>query len=129
MRTTRRTFIEGTIAAAGAAFLPTAVCAAEEDWKTAFTRVGFNPSAPNCTTFIVIGDPHVPWKDKFKDGWRGDMSRHLENRISEWNAMSPRPSALLSTGDQVSTVSGAMGDRWTIKNKAVRERAAADICL
>lgn len=129
MKTTRRSFIERTIAAAGAAFLPTAVCAAEEDWKTAFTRVGFNPSAPNCTTFIVIGDPHVPWKDKFKDGWRGDMSRHLKNRISEWNAMSPRPSALLSTGDQVSTVSGAMGDRWTIKNKAVRERAAADICL
>lgn len=31
MKATRRSFIEGTIAAVGAAFLPTAVCAAEED--------------------------------------------------------------------------------------------------
>ena len=36
MKAPRRTFLEGMIAAAGAAFLPTALCAAEDDWKAAF---------------------------------------------------------------------------------------------
>ena len=43
MKTTCRAFIEGTIAAVGAAFLPTAVCAAEEDWKAAVRSLGFDP--------------------------------------------------------------------------------------
>lgn len=103
------------------------------DWKTAFLRMGFDPSAPGCATFVVIGDPHVPWKDAWENktakGVVGDDSRHLAGRIAEWNAMRPRPKAVLSMGDQVSTVSGSMGDRWWILNPRNREQAAADIRL
>ena len=45
MQSTRRSFIGGTIAAVGAAFLPTALCAAEDDWKAAFRSLGFDPDA------------------------------------------------------------------------------------
>lgn len=97
--------------------------------KAAFARAGFDPSAPGCATFVVIGDPHVPWMDKTAKGIVGDASRHLAGRIAEWNAMCPRPAAVLSMGDQVSTVSDCMGDRWTIQNPKKREQAAADIRL
>ena len=132
----RREFLKGASASVTvfalecrSAVLPSAALGADEDWKAAFARTGFDPSAPGCATFVVIGDPHVPWADKVNGRIVGDSSAHLADRIAEWNAMRPRPGALLSMGDQVSTVSGSMGDRWTIRNKAARERAAADIRL
>ena len=132
----RRAFLKGTSASMTAfalgchsAALPSVALGADEDWKSAFSRAGFDPSAPGCATFVVIGDPHVPWADKANGKIVGDQSTHLADRIAEWNAMRPRPSAVLSMGDQVSTVSGSMGDRWTIKNQVSRERAAADIRL
>lgn len=128
MQLNRREFIIGFAAAMSFR----AWCAehgAGGDLKAAFADAGFDPSAPGCATFIVIGDPHVPWADKVNGRIVGDQSVHLADRIAEWNAMRPRPAALLSMGDQVSTVSGSMGDRWTIKDPAARERAAADIRL
>lgn len=127
----RRDFIGGAIAAGTwfSGMLPAVAAGSPDDWKKAFASVGFDPSAPGCATFVVIGDPHVPWADKTAKGIVGDDSRHLAGRIAEWNAMSPRPKALLSTGDQISTVSGSMGDRWSIRKPKNRERAAADIRL
>lgn len=95
----------------------------------AFAKAEFDPSAPGCATFIVIGDPHVPWSGRADGGVVGDKSAHLAGRIAEWNAMRPRPAALLSMGDQISTVSGEMGDRWTIQRPDKRKRAVADIRL
>ena len=127
----RRDFIGGAIAAGTwfSGMLPTVATEKTEDWKKAFASVGFDPSAPGCATFVVIGDPHVPWADKTANGIVGDASRHLAGRIAEWNAMCPRPAAVLSMGDQISTVSGSMGDRWSIHKPKKREQAAADIRL
>lgn len=120
----RREFIGGAVAA-GAWFtgvLPTAAAEGPEDWKRAFAEIGFDPSAPGCATFLVIGDPHVPCCD-------GDESRHLPSRIAEWNALRPRPKALLSTGDQISTITEYMGDRSSMQRPKSRERAIADLRL
>ena len=127
----RREFIGGAIAA-GAWFtgvLPTAAAERTEDWKKAFASLGFDPSAPGCATFIVLGDPHVPWADKVKGGILGDRSKHLAGRIAEWNAMRPRPLAVLSTGDQISTVTECMGDRQSVKHPEFYAQACADIAL
>ena len=94
----RREFLKGASVSATAlalgcrsAVLSSVALGADEDWKAAFARAGFDPSAPGCTTFIVIGDPHVPWADKVNGKIVGDRSAHLADRIAEWNAMRPRP--------------------------------------
>ena len=56
---TRRGFVGGGAALFGAAFLPTAVCAAEDDWKSAFRSVGFDPDAPDASWFAVTSDIHA----------------------------------------------------------------------
>lgn len=109
--------------------LPTVAAETPDDWKAAFDQVGFDPSAPGCATFVVIGDPHVPWHEKVAGRTVGDGTRHLEDRIAAWNAMVPRPSAVLAMGDQVSTVSTYMGDRTSIREPARQAQAAADIRL
>lgn len=129
MSISRREFALGLGAACALETFPSFAAESPEDWKAAFAKAEFDPSAPGSTTFLVIGDPHVPWADRTAGGVVGDRSVHLAGRIAEWNAMRPRPAALLSMGDQVSTVSGEMGDRWTIQVSANRERAAADIRL
>lgn len=132
MKLSRRGFVWGlgvTGAACALNAFPTFAAETPADWKAAFARAGFDPSAPGSATFIAIGDPHVPWADRTPNGIVGDRSAHLAGRIAEWNAMVPRPGAVLSLGDQVSTVSGSMGDRWAIQVPKNRERAAADIRL
>ena len=131
MNMNRRSFIGGAVAAGAwaAGVLPTAAVSQTEDWKTAFASLGFDPEATGCATFIAIGDPHVPWTDKVKGEVVGDRSKHLAGRIAEWNAMRPRPKAVLSMGDQVSTVTGSMGDRSSMLNPKCREQARADIRL
>lgn len=129
MNIDRRSFIlGGTAGLVGALdILPTVAAESPADWMAAFAQVGFDPSAPGCATFVVIGDPHVPWMEKGKAV--GDGTRHLEEHIATWNAMTPRPLAVLAMGDQVSTVTTYMGDRESIRNPARREQAAADIRL
>ncbi len=129
--TRRREFV-GMALSAGAwasGVLPSAAAEGSEDWRDAFLKIGFDPSARGNATFIVIGDPHVPWRDKVGGEWVGDMSHHLEGRIAEWNAMRPRPLALLSMGDQISTVTGSMGDRSSMRNPKRRAQAEADLKL
>ena len=88
MKTTRRSFIEGTIAAAGAAFLPTAVCAAEEDWKAAFRSLGFDPDVQGSSVFVVTSDIHA-------DKWH----IHLAEHVAFWNSMEPKPELVCALGD------------------------------
>ena len=88
MKTTRRSFIEGTIAAVGAAFLPTAVCAAEEDWKAAFRSLGFDPNAPGSSVFVITSDIHA-------DKWHV----HLAEHVAFWNSMDPKPAFVCALGD------------------------------
>ena len=88
MKTTRRSFIEGTIAAAGAAFLPTAACAADEDWKSAFCSLGFDPDAPGSSIFVVTSDIHA---DRFHT--------HLAEHVAFWNSMNPKPAFVCALGD------------------------------
>ena len=109
--------------------LPTVAAETPNDWKAAFVQAGFDPSAPGCATFVVIGDPHVPWRDTVAGKTVGDGTRHLEDRIATWNAMAPRPLAVLAMGDQVSTVSAYMGDRTSIRDPVRRAQAASDIRL
>ena len=111
------------------ALLQSAAAEGPDDWRAAFAKLGFDPSAKGCSTFIVLGDPHVPWRDKINGEWLGDMSRHLEGRIAEWNAMRPRPAAVLSMGDQISTVTAYMGDRSSMKDPRRRAQAASDLNL
>lgn len=124
----RREFLRGASATTtaialggGSAILPSVALGADDDWKRAFSSVGFDPAAPGCATFIVVGDPHVPCGD--------DSSAHLRNTIDFWNDMRPRPGFVFSMGDQVSTVSMQMGDRLTITNPDKRARASRDIML
>ena len=129
---TRREFMRGLGAAGAIGVLetfPTVAAETPDGWKEAFARAGFDPSAPGCATFVVIGDPHVPWRDTVSGKVVGDGTRHLEGRIAAWNAMVPRPLAVLAMGDQVSTVSGPMGDRTAIGDPVRRKQAAADIRL
>ena len=119
----RRGFIGGMLSAGAWATgaLPTVAVADGVGWKEAFRGVGFDPDAPGCDTFIVIGDPHVPCGD--------DSSSHLSGLVGFWNAMRPRPGFVFSMGDQVSTVTGQMGDRLTMTIPEKRMRASADIRL
>ena len=125
----RRQFLSGAAATVVGGVLPSVAAETFDDWLAAFARLGFDPSAKGCSTFIVLGDPHVPWHDKANGKWTGDMSRHIDGRIAEWNAMGPRPAAVLSMGDQISTVTGYMGDRDSMKKPNVRAQAAADLKL
>jgi len=132
MDASRRDFVKLAASAVGAwatGTLPSVAADTRGDWLSAFAKLGFDPSAMGCSTFIVLGDPHVPWHDKVKGEWVGDMSRHLHERIAEWNAMCPRPAAVLSMGDQISTVTEYMGDHLSMKDPKRREQAAADLKL
>lgn len=132
MSVSRLDFMRGLGAAGVAGVLdafPTVAAETPDDWKAAFVQAGFDPSAPGCATFVVIGDPHVPWRDTVAGKTVGDGTRHLEDRIAAWNAMVPRPLAVLAMGDQVSTVSTYMGDRTSIREPARQAQAAADIRL
>lgn len=124
----RREFLAGAAGAWFAGALPT-FAAEDGDWGSAFRKLGFDPSGEDCATFVVIGDPHVPWADKVGGKTIGDESRHLAGRIAEWNAMKPRPKAVLSMGDQISTVTTCMGDRRSERNPKCRAQAEADLRL
>ena len=56
---THRSFLGGGTSLFGTAFLPTAVCAAEGDWKSAFRSVGFDPDASDASWFAVTSDIHA----------------------------------------------------------------------
>ena len=124
----RREFIAGAAGAWLSGVLPT-FAAEEGDWVSAFRRLRFDPFAADSATFVVIGDPHVPWTCKSGGETQGDESRHLAARIAEWNAMTPRPKAVLSMGDQISTVTTCMGDRQSEHNPKSRAQAEADLRL
>ena len=111
MKTTRRSFIEGTIAAAGAAFLPTAVCAAEEDWKAAFRSLGFDPDVQGSSVFVVTSDIHA-------DKWH----IHLAEHVAFWNSMEPKPELVCALGD-FAFVNEHFGHRPS-KAEAARRAAA-----
>ena len=124
----RREFLAGAAGAWFAGALPT-FAAEDGDWGSAFRKLGFDPSGEDCATFVVIGDPHVPWADKVGGKTIGDESRHIVGRMAEWNAMKPRPKAVLSMGDQISTVTTCMGDRRSELNPKCRAQAEADLRL
>ena len=88
MKTTRRSFIEGTIAVAGAAALPTALCAAEEDWKAAFRSLGFDPDAQGASVFVITSDIHAE-----------KHHQHLAEHVAFWNSMDPKPAFVCALGD------------------------------
>ena len=88
MKTTRRSFIEGTIAVAGAAALPTALCAAEEDWKAAFRSLGFDPDAQGASVFVITRDIHAE-----------KHHQHLAEHVAFWNSMDPKPAFVCALGD------------------------------
>ena len=96
---TRRGFVGGGAALFGAAFLPTAVCAAEDDWKSAFRSVGFDPDAPDASWFAVTSDIHA---DK--------QHINLAEHVAAWNAMEPKPAFVAALGD-MGQVNGSFGHR------------------
>ncbi len=96
---TRKDFVGGGAALFGAAFLPTAACAAEGDWKSAFRSVGFDPDAPDAAWFAVTSDIHA---DK--------QHISLAEHVATWNAMEPRPAFVAALGD-MGQVNGCFGHR------------------
>ena len=58
-RVSRRDFIGYGASLCGAAVLPYAVCAAEDDWKAAFRLTGFDPDLPGSSVFVVTSDIHA----------------------------------------------------------------------
>ena len=96
---TRKGFVGGGAALFGAAFLPTAACAAEGDWKSAFRSVGFDPDAPDASWFAVTSDIHA---DK--------QHISLAEHVATWNAMEPRPAFVAALGD-MGQVNGCFGHR------------------
>ena len=69
----RREFLAGAAGAWFAGALPT-FAAEDGDWGSAFRKLGFDPSGEDCATFVVIGDPHVPWADKVGGKTIGDIT-------------------------------------------------------
>ena len=96
---TRRGFVGGGAALFGTAFLPTAVCAAEGDWKSAFRSVGFDPDASDASWFAVTSDIHA-------DKQHISLAAH----VAEWNAMAPKPAFVAALGD-MGQVNGCFGHR------------------
>lgn len=112
MSVDRREFLAGAVAAG---LLPGAFCAEAKDWRAAFASCGFDPSAPGCGVFAVVGDPHVTESD----------NAPLKAAIGLWNGMSPRPALAISVGDQLCRVSSCFGDRkgpqqtgWEARSRA-----------
>lgn len=102
----RRSFLGGAVcavSAVAAGCLSTRTVGPEEDWKAVFLDMGFDPDAPGCGVFSVVGDPHVT------DG----INAPFADAVRFWNAMSPRPKFALSVGDQLCHVSLQFGDRET----------------
>ena len=106
MQSTRRSFIGGTIAAVGAAFLPTALCAAEDDWKAAFRSLGFDPDAEGSEYFILTSDIHAE-----------KHHQRLAGHVAFWNAMDPKPAFVAALGD-LGYINTCFGHRPTPKQAA-----------
>lgn len=114
----RRMFLAGSASLASGC-LATRMVGPDEDWKTVFRMMGFDPEAKGCGTFAVIGDPHVT----------DSNNEPLSAMIRFWNAMSPRPAFALSVGDQLCRISMCFGDRqWPAdpKWKAACDREIED---
>lgn len=80
--------------------LPQAVYAAGtgDDWKRAFRSVGFDPEAPGAQFLVVTGDVHCA------------NAPHLDEHVALWNALEPKPSAVMVLGD-LGAVNGCFGHR------------------
>lgn len=97
--TGRRAFIKDALCAAGISILPTAVCAADEEWKAAFRSLGFHPDAKGASFFVVTSDIHA-----------GRFHGRLAAHVAEWNSMEPRPEFVAALGD-MGDVNGGFGHR------------------
>ena len=93
----RREFLY-TLAAAGASMLPTAACAANDDWKAVFRAIGFDPDSPGSHWFAVTADIHAV---RFHE--------QLAAHVAEWNAMEPKPDFVAALGD-LGNVNRGFGD-------------------
>ncbi len=105
MNITRKSFLLG---AAGAAFVPTALCAESEDWREAFRSVGFDPEAEGSSYFVLTADIHTT-----------RYHQRLAEHVAFWNSMIPRPVFVGALGD-LAYVNERYGDRLP------RERAEAN---
>ena len=110
----RRAFLAGSLSALASGCLTGRTAGPDEDWKSAFRALGFDPDAAGCGVFAVVGDPHAT----------KTPPETFKAAIRAWNGMSPRPLFALSLGDQLCDVSRQFGDReWPADPKW---RAACD---
>ena len=89
MRMNRRGFLKGAVALGAAGAFPRAVFAAvtDRDWKAAFRSVGFDPDASGAQFVVVTSDVHCA------------NAPHLDEHVALWNALDPKPAAVLALGD------------------------------
>ena len=109
----RREFIHGFAALGAAGAFPQAVFAADadEDWKSAFRDVGFDPDAPGAQFVVVTSDVHCA------------NAPHLDEHVALWNSFDPKPAAVLVLGD-LGSVSQCFGHRPDEKWDRERARPA-----
>lgn len=91
---------------------PQAVYAAGtgDDWKLAFRSVGFDPEAPGTQFLVVTSDVHCA------------NAPHLDEHVALWNALEPKPSAVMVLGD-LGAVNACFGHRPDAKYRVVAPTA------
>ena len=85
---TRREFLDLGLGIAALGIVPTAFCAADDDWKAAFRSVGFDPDAKGSSYFVVTADIHA-----------SGLHQQLAGHVAFWNALEPKPAFLAALGD------------------------------
>lgn len=89
------------------------------EWKETFLKTGFDPSAPGCGYFVVLGDPHVKISD----------NAPFRAVIAAAEAMRPRPEFVLTLGDQCTDLCGCHGNRVDVNIPSWRESMEKEIAL